>query len=172
MMQPKTIAEVLTQDHERLDGLLLQFSQDFSDRDAYLEFRSGLLRHIRLEETVLLPAARVANGGMAIELAAKLRLDHGAIASLLVPTPTTQIVHALKTILALHNALEEGGGGVYAQCDAILGESAEHIIEEFDKIGLVPMAKNTDIPLAMQAAGRALERAGYSAGLIEPESVR
>jgi hypothetical protein len=160
-MPSRTISELLRRDHERLDALLERLSRDISDREVYLEFRSGLLKHIRFEETVLLPAARKANLGQDIGLAAKLRLDHGAIASLLVPLPTPKIIHALQTILASHNALEEGPGGAYAQCDELLGEEAERMIMEFEKMGPVPMAKNTDIPLAMEAAGRSLERAGY-----------
>lgn len=50
----------LADDHARLD-LLLQ--RAFADPDqidlhAYSEFRSGLLRHIAMEEKVLLPAAQ------------------------------------------------------------------------------------------------------------------
>ena len=173
-MPSQTISDYLKRDHERLDTLLERLSRDISDREAYLEFRSGLLKHIRFEETVLLPAARKANNGQAIALAAKLRLDHGAIASLLVPSPTPKIIRALQTILVSHNALEEGPGGAYAQCDELLGEdvderssTAERIIMEFEKMGPVPMAKNTDIPLAMEAAGRALERAGFTWGKDE-----
>jgi hypothetical protein len=45
-------------------------------------------------------------------MAAKLRLDHGALAALLVPTPTLAIIAALRAILGTHNVLEEGAGGV------------------------------------------------------------
>lgn len=44
-------------------------------------------------------------------MAAKLRLDHGALAALLVPTPTPAIIVAIHTVLAAHNSLEEGPGG-------------------------------------------------------------
>ena len=45
-------------------------------------------------------------------IAAKLRLDHGALAALPVPTPTLTIIAALRAILGTHNVLEEGAGGV------------------------------------------------------------
>ena len=172
MLPPKTISEFLQQDHERLDALLERFSNDLSDREAYLEFRSGLLKHIRFEETVLFKAAQGVNNGMPIELAAKLRLDHGAIAALLVPSPTLKIIQALQTVLRTHNALEEGPDGAYSECDTLLGasstmrEAAEQAIEAFKKMAPVPMAKNNDIPLAMESAGRALERAGFSRSLL------
>ena len=141
-------------------------AHDQPDREAYLEFRRGLLAHIRFEETVLFKAAQGVNNGMPIELAAKLRLDHGAIAALLVPSPTPKIIHALQTVLRTHNALEEGAGGAYLECDTLLGEAAGQAIEAFEKMAPVPMAKNNDIPLAMESAGRALERAGFSRSLI------
>jgi hypothetical protein len=40
-----------------------------------------------MEERVLIPAARRARGGAALPVARLLRLDHGAIAALLVPPP-------------------------------------------------------------------------------------
>ena len=51
--------------------------------------------------------------------AAKLRLDHGAFAALLVPTPTPAIIAALRAILGAHNVVEEGPGGVYECCDGL-----------------------------------------------------
>jgi NAD(P)H-hydrate repair Nnr-like enzyme with NAD(P)H-hydrate epimerase domain len=41
-----------------------------------------------MEERVLIPATRRALGGDALLVARRLRLAHGAIAALLVPTPT------------------------------------------------------------------------------------
>jgi len=59
-----------------------------SYRAAYAEFRAGLLKHIALEEKILLPAAQRLNGANPLPIAAKPRLNHGALAALLVPTPT------------------------------------------------------------------------------------
>jgi hypothetical protein len=44
-------------EHERLDGLLAQAAQRGStvDDGAYAAFRESLLRHIRIEERILLP---------------------------------------------------------------------------------------------------------------------
>ena len=56
--------------------------------------------HRRLEDALQLP------------LAAKPRLDHGALAALLVLTPTNSIIAAIRAILAAHNPIEEGPDGV------------------------------------------------------------
>jgi hypothetical protein len=58
-----------------------------------------------MEEKILLPAAQRARGGEPLPVAARLRLDHGALAALLVPTPNPTILSALRGILARHNAL-------------------------------------------------------------------
>ena len=79
---------------------------------AYAEFRNGLLRHIGLEEKILLPAARAARSGEPLAIASKLQLDHGALSSLLVPTPTPAIVAVIRAILECHNLLEESPAGV------------------------------------------------------------
>ena len=88
------------------------------DDDGYTRFRSGLLRHIAMEEKVLLPFARTKNGAP-LAPAAQLRADHGAIAKLLVRSPTRAIVDALQRILSTHDVLEEGERGLYATCDTL-----------------------------------------------------
>ncbi len=102
---------LLAHDHARLDGLLQRAVADAGaiNHAAYAAFRAGLLTHIGMEEKILLPAAQRWRGGVPLPIAAKLRRDHSALAALLVPTPTPAIVAALRTILAAHNALEDGG---------------------------------------------------------------
>lgn len=55
----------LADDHARLDVLLQRAfaDPDQIDLHAYSEFRSGLLKHIAIEEKVLLPAAQQAQDG-------------------------------------------------------------------------------------------------------------
>jgi len=88
------LTNFLAGDHARLDGLLRRamIAASTRDRAASAEFRAGLLKHISLEEKILLPAAQRWQGGDPLPIAAKLRLDHGALAALLVPTPTPAII--------------------------------------------------------------------------------
>jgi hypothetical protein len=118
------LTNVLADDHTRLDGLLQRAMAvgGAVDCAAYAEFRAGLLRHISLEEKILLPAAQRLQGGDPPPVAATLRLDHGALAALLVPTPTPAIIAAIRTILAAHNALEEGPGQTSSRL-TLLGKS-------------------------------------------------
>jgi hypothetical protein len=154
---------VLAGDHSRLDRLLQRAltAAGAVDRAASAEFRAGLLRHISLEETILLPAAQRWQGGDPLPMAAMLRRDHGAFAALLVPTPTPAILAAIRTVLVVHNALEEGPGGVYEMCEQLAGAEADALLAQLQAAPAVPVAPYADGPQVMSVVRRALARAGY-----------
>lgn len=157
------IARHLAADHRRLEELLAAATAGEGPVDlaAYAEFRRGLLRHIGIEEKVLLPAAQRAGGGAPVPVAARLRLDHGAIVALLVPTPTPAIVATLRHVLDRHDAIEEGPDGLYAVCDALLGPDAASVVEEMRRYPEVPVSPHNDAAGVLPAVERALARAGY-----------
>jgi hypothetical protein len=152
----------MSDDHTRLDDALNRStpSAPLVDLEAFGEFRAGILRHISMEEKVLLPAAQAAQGKPLI-LAGKLRLDHGAIASLLVPFPTLSIVSALRTILSAHNPLEEGPGGVYEQCERLSGDDVARVVNNLKAVLPVALAPYSENPMAVVFARKVLDRAGY-----------
>jgi hypothetical protein len=159
---PGAIYRFLAADHRRLDALLQRAAASVSfDCEAYAAFRAGLLRHIGLEEKVLLPAAQRLRGGEPLPIATKLRTDHGAIAALLVPTPTRVIIAALRSILAAHNEIEEGAGGLYETCDMLAAGETEALVERLRAYPEVPMNAHADGPRIMAATQRALRRAGF-----------
>jgi hypothetical protein len=99
----------MVEDHARLDRLLAAATAGPNiDTEAFARFRHDLLRHIAMEEKVLLPDARLRRGGAPLDVAPQLRADHGSIAKLLVRAPTAASVDTLRQVLARHNALEEG----------------------------------------------------------------
>ncbi len=148
------IERFMTEDHVELDRLLsASEKQDGTiDDEAYRRFRGGLLRHIAMEEKVLLPFARAKNGGSPLAVATELRDDHSEIAKLLVRSPTPAIVAALKAILGEHNKIEEGSGGLYATCDALAADEAEQIVARLRAMPEVPQAKYYDGPLHRRTA--------------------
>ena len=157
-----SITDYLSRDHTLLEGLLAESERRSPiDLDAYAEFRGGLLRHIAIEEKLLLPAAQRARDGVPLDIASRLRLDHGAIAALLVPTPTPAIVATLRSILGRHNEMEEGPEGLYATCDRILAAEAGPLVAAMAKHPAVPVSPHNDAAVVMPAVQRALERAGY-----------
>ncbi len=121
----ESIRQFLTADHRRLDALLERTGECRSPEElaAYDGFRRGILKHIGIEEKILLTAAARLRG-TPLEQAARLRLDHGAIVSLLMPIPTPAIIRAIRTVLAAHNPIEEGDGGVYDICEKLA--TSEH----------------------------------------------
>ena len=120
--QTKHLADYLTRDHERLHALLSAASAGkLLDVAKFAAFRAGLLRHIAIEEKLILPAARRAQDGVPIERAHELRVDHAALTSLLVPTPDLALCGEIASLLLSHDAKEEGPGGVYAECETRIG---------------------------------------------------
>ncbi len=143
------IESYMTADHSRLDALLRNSQRDDGSIDdgTYTEFRGGLLRHIGMEEKVLLPFTREKRNGTPLHIAAQLRSDHSRIAKLLVRSPTAELLDELRRELALHNAIEEGPQGLYATCDALAGDEAEAVIGRLRAQPQVPLAKYYDGPL-------------------------
>ncbi len=155
--------EYLSRDHTRLAGFLAR-SPDAAgtvNGSTYDEFRSGLLKHIALEEKILFPAVRKIPGGRLVPMESKIRLDHGAIAALLVPPPTAGILAVLRAVLTAHHGLEENPGGVYEQCEEILAERAGDVLRLMHAAGEVPVHPYNDAPGVIDAVRRAVMRAGY-----------
>lgn len=157
------VTDFLIADHRRLEKLLQQAvaHADQVDQGAYSQFRAGLLRHIGMEEKILLPAAQRLRGGEALPIASKLRLDHGAIASLLMPPPTASIIATIRAVLEVHNTIEEGPGGLYETCDELAGSESAQLLAKLQAAPELAVLPCSDSPAVMPAVQRALERAGY-----------
>jgi len=164
---PGPIGSFLAGDHQRLADLLQRAGSRPGEIDAreYAAFRAGLLKHIAVEEKDLLPFAQERRGGKPLPMAAKLRIDHSALAGLLVPMPTPAILKTMKRILDGHNVLEEGAEGLYDICDRLAVDKAEEIVSRLRGAREVRTAPHVDGPHVMEAAKRAVERAGYE---LEP----
>jgi len=161
---PGKIHCYLAGDHDRLDALLERAMADPAhiDAAAYAQFRAGLLKHIAMEEKALLPAAQKARGGDPLPIAARLRLDHGALVALLVPSPTAPIAAAISAILKVHNPIEEDPGGVYDECEKLVGAEADQILRQLQNHSEVKVLPHVDNAFVLDAARRALARAGYN----------
>ena len=93
--------------------------------EAFGEFRRGILKHIGMEEKILLPAIQRLRCGEPLAIAAKLRLDHGAIAALLRADATRRGPANAQDGAGHANRIEEGPDGVYAECDRIADIESE-----------------------------------------------
>ncbi len=157
------VTHFLVEDHGRLEALLQSaVAQAGSvDQGRYDQFRAGLLRHIGMEEKILLPAAQRLRGGEPLSIASKLRLDHGAIASLLMPPPTAAVIATIRAVLKIHNTIEEGPGGLYETCDELAGSEVSQLLAKLQAAPELAVLPCSDSPAVMPAVQRALERAGY-----------
>jgi hypothetical protein len=143
------IEHFMTADHASLDGLLADSEREDGsiEESTYTRFRQGLLRHIAMEEKVLLPFARSRRPDAPLSIASQLRRDHGEIAKLLARSPSAGSLASLREIFGRHNPLEEGPGGLYAACDALCsGDDARVLVERLCAQPSVPLAPYYDGP--------------------------
>ncbi len=164
------LREFMAAEHSRLDELLVRCARGAGQFDVatYEEFRGLLLRHISIEEKILLPAAQRRRSGTPLALASRLRLDHGVLATLMMPPPVASTFYAVRAVLDAHNPLEEAAGGVYEQCEDLLGLEAEDLLARCRATPRVPVSPWIDSPKVLAAAKRVLMRAGYEDSLLNP----
>jgi hypothetical protein len=154
--------EFLVADHARLVGLLERAIGDSGEMDlsAYHSFRSGLFKHIGMEDKILLPALQRARG-VSAAMAARLRRGYQALTALLASAPSAGIVRTLGAVLADHERLERAPGGFYEACERLDEETRATLLARVRSAPEVPVAPLREGPRTVEAARRALARAGY-----------
>jgi len=159
----KPLCDFFTNDHRRIELLLEKATEDADTihMDYYNRFRTGLLKHIKMEEKILFLAAQKANGGTPLPLAAKLRLDHGALTSLMVVPPEPGVIKVLRHVLEKHDILEEEPGGMYDMCEKLTAGETQDVLDQLSKVTEVPVQLYNKADYALRASKRALERAGF-----------
>lgn len=152
-----------TRDHRRLEAVLEQAFADPEniDHGLYGAFRAGLLRHIGMEEKILFPAAQQANGGELLPIQAQLRLEHGAITSLMVIPPSVALKGVIDHVLERHDLLEEEPGGMYDVCEGLTTHQTQELLDRLAEVPETPVHAPNPSPKAIGAARRAMARAGF-----------
>lgn len=159
----ESIYQYLAADHDRLDGLLDRATtvSGVIDMVSYDAFRGGILRHIAMEERTVFPAIVQFQKGRKAAVVERLRLDHGALAALLTPPPDSAIITTIRSILSVHNALEERDGGAYRLLEQLAGVELERLLKKLRATPEVPLAPYNERPGVLEATRRAVARAGY-----------
>lgn len=160
----KQLHQFFTNDHRRLEDLLNKATENPGDlqMEYYNAFRTGLLKHIKMEEKILFPAAQKANGDVPLPMAAKLRLDHAALTSLMVLPPNPSLIKILCDILDKHDLAEEEQGGIYDVCASLTQSQTQNLLDQLLKVSDVPVHPPNTSSYAFEAARRSLARAGYN----------
>lgn len=159
----RTVYDFFEKDHRRIETLLDKATKkpDGIETELYHQFRTGLLKHIKMEEKILFPAAQKANGGVPLPLAVKLRLDHGALTSLMVVPPNEEVIKIIRYVMEKHDRLEEEQGGMYEQCEKLTEKETQALLEELENATEVPVHPHNKAEYALKAISRSLERAGF-----------
>lgn len=159
----KPIYNFFSGDHRRVDSILEESKHDpyNLNYEAYNKFRVALLTHIKMEENILFPAAKKANGGKALPDFDQLRLEHAALTTLMAVHPTQEIIKVIEHLLEKHDELEERSGGIYDVCDHLTATQTEEILEQLENIKPTPLHDTKKDAYVMEAAKRVLTRAGY-----------
>lgn len=160
----KPLHHFFATDHHRIEGLLNTATNNPKaiDLEIYNQFRGGLLRHIKMEEKTLFPAATKANKGVMPALIPRFRLEHGALTSLMVPPPTLSLIKVIRHILEIHDWAEEQPGGLYEVCETLTEGQTQELLELLAQTPQVPIHPTNPAPYALEAAKRSLARANYN----------
>src|SRR5699024_9203316 len=134
MNQP--LYDFFTDDHRRVDLLLEQATKDPNniDHKIYKQFRVGLLTHIKMEENILFPAAKKANGGNQLPGFKRFRNEHAALTTLMAVYPNPNLLKVLRHILEKHDEAEERSGGMYEICENLTRNETEELLEKLKNI--------------------------------------
>jgi hypothetical protein len=159
----KPLYQFFTNDHHRIGGLLDKATVKPGEvnLEYYHRFRTGLLRHIKMEEKILFPAAREANEEVTLKLLPRYRSEHGALTALMVPPPDASLITVIRHVLEKHDMAEEEPGGLYDICGALTEGRTHELLERLAATPEVPVHPTNAASYALDAARRALERAGY-----------
>ncbi len=114
-----------------------------------------------MEEKIVLPAIARWQGGKKADIAERLRLDHGALVALLAPPPTPSILLTIRSILEVHNELEEREGGFYELFEGLAGDEVERMLAQLKSAPPVAVLPNNDKPEVLDAAKKVVARAGH-----------
>ena len=164
----ESIRQFLAADHRRLDALLERTGECRTPEElaAYDGFRRGILKHIGIEEKILLTAAARLRG-TPLEQAARLRLDHGAIVSLLMPIPTSMIIRAIRTVLDRAQSHRRRRRRRLRHLRELATAEHAELLAKILAAPEVPTHPNATTPRILDAARHALARAGYDSALID-----
>ena len=159
----KPLYQFFTNDHRRIDELLDKATEDLENvqLDYYHHFRTGLLKHIKMEEKILFPSAQKANANIPLQLAGKLRLDHEALTSLMVVPPSPGVIKVLRYVLDQHDLLEEEPGGMYEICEKLTEDETNELLQQLESVAEVPVHPYNTAGYALDVAKRTLLRAGF-----------
>lgn len=168
----KPLYHFFADDHHRIEELLNKaiLPDGGIDMMYYNRFRTGLLRHIKMEEKILFPAAMGVDKEVMTKILPRFRLEHGALTALMVPPPTAVLIKVIKHVIDKHDFAEEEPGGLYDICEQLTEGQTDRLLEQLSNTTEVPVHPPNPAPFALEAAKRSLARANYDFDTIAGEN--
>ncbi len=130
------------------------------DLEAWTSFRKALVRHLAIEERIIVPMLEARRAPELLATRSELAHDHAALMTLLVPAPNPIWLTDLAERLAHHVAAEEGPGGLYELLDRHLASSARELLEAARSLRTIELgppaegaATGVAVSLALAAVG-------------------
>jgi len=155
-------SEFLTQTHEQLRDLL---SKSLSIQGVQIEhyetFRTELLKHIGVEEHIVLPLVEERSPQRFFALR-QIRLEHKAIGVLLALPPTGEIITVLRNLLKKHDFLEETPDTLYDILDECCVADQPELLERIKDYPGLPLSEIVSGTPTIDDAKRAIYSAGYT----------
>ncbi len=153
------LTNVLQHEHAELIALLDRCVEPSGGVNlrAFDEFRRRQLRHLAIEEKVVMPAlARRKKLVPAFQNA--LRKDHESIVVLCVTSPNPDFVRDLKELIAWHQRVEEQPGGLYDLFDRFVGDDPQvaTALAQLPPVALPPLASGKEVAQVLRQLMREL----------------
>lgn len=167
----KPLQQFFTEDHHRIETLLIKATPPSEEinLEYYLQFRAALLKHIKMEETILFPAVKRVSAETMQHTITKFRVEHGALTSLMVPTPTFALIKVIRYVLQKHDFEEEKPCGLYEVCETLTKHETNELLQQLKQTSDLPLNPLNPSPAALETAKRSLLRAGFNFDEIASE---
>lgn len=155
-------SEFLTQTHEELRDLLdKSLSVEGVQLEPYEAFRTELLKHIGVEEHIVLPLVEERSPQRFFALK-QIRLEHRAIGMLLALQPSGEIITVIRNLLKKHDFLEETPDTLYDILDDCCADDQPELLKRIREYPGLPLSDVVEETPTLEDARRAIYRAGYT----------
>ncbi len=147
------LTDVLLREHRELLAMIAACTPRDGEVDlqAFDRYRLRQLRHVAIEEKVLLPVL-AGRASLSPAFQNGLRKDHEAIVVLCVTAPDPDFVHDLQEFISWHQRVEEQPGGLFDLYDQQVGDDrgVDKALAQLPAIALPSFATGAGVSVVVQ----------------------
>jgi hypothetical protein len=121
------------------------------DPARYASFRAQLLRHMAVEERLVVSPLRARQ--VVVPDGYEVRVEHAALAALLAAAPDAALAVELRALLTAHCAREEAPGGLFeVLAGHVIGDDAVQMAKTFPDVKAATYSSATWLPRTVKDA--------------------